>query len=1367
MILDSEPFLFAIDLAALATRREYLNLEKWLQDKIKEHGQVFCQACIDFLGKKLRAELARHKTNGGVQTTVPLSMDVVNVFVKVLTESENLGFVEKDLVIEIHTTYSQIAQKTEQPTTEPASMISTAATTGDVSFKQDIEDEANSYYERIYSGEISIEQMITRLAKFSTSSNPRELDVFACMIHNLFDEYHFFPKYPNKELAITSILFGSLIQSQLVSYAPLGIALRCVLDALGNAPGSKMYNFGLQALAQFQSRLHEWPQYCAHLLQIPTLQQANPDLVQFIKSQMQMNRMQPPAEESLPDLTMLAKDAASTNHVIFTAIQIPENISEHDTMDVPNEATQNKILFIINNVALNNLESKTSDLKENLTPSAYPWFSNYLVVKRASIEPNYHELYLLLLESVNSDVLYRHVLRETFANIKILLNSENTVSSSTERTLLKNLGAWLGGMTLAKNKPVKQKFISFKELLLEGYDTNRLIVIIPFVCKVLEQGNKNTVFVPPNPWVMAILKLLVELYQHADLKLNLKFEIEVLCKSLSVELGSIVPTMVLKHRQPKHRLPTTTAVVARESGASPFANDATRPPITNLISPPGGNMEEEEPINIPNLGPYLIFNPQIVMYQTQPNSKRWVLQAVTQSIREIIGPVVERSVAIASVSTRELVVKDFAMESDENKMRKAAHLMAQSLAGSLAMVTCKDPLRTTMINHMRALFTANGLNEVVAEQAAMVTVADNLDLVCAVIEKTAMEKVTMEVDETMMNTFASRKKHRGQNNGQPFVDMDIFSMSRYPSTLPEPLRPKPNGLGVHQLRVYEDFTRIPRSAAAAASAGQMMDQQSMLEQQQRLLRNSRPEVQPHANYNANSNNGPLFEGNPQQQVTAHQILERFSQYINDLEKLLAVTHVPDFSALPMNHDIVLLVRQIPMLAMSSFDKTEAARTFAQKVVQLLYKSETPLGRQMYVLLLERLCDVSPNVGALVTSWLTHADDERKYNVPVTVALIKANLINLPEQDQELANLIDNGRTSAIDFTARLVRSCLFDEVPLAGRQEFMASLEALSRLRGNVPDSVLALMEEMRRRAAMSSTTSNSSGTHTPLLSQQLQQDGAQEEDLGLREHLCILFTEWVRIYQHPTSTDNVLNAFVAQLSQQGIFKMADVSSLFYRVCIETSIEHAIKFKQVPGQSPGLAYQPIDAFSKLIITLLKLQQPAVGTPTAEAQDLARVALFNKVLSIIVLVTAQHHEQRQQQFNQRPFLRLFTSLLSDLHAAEQQIQTVYVPMLTGISNIFHTLQPSQFPGFTFAWLQLISHRLFMPKLLLAENQKVKKRERKMNVTVQLTFLLGLARFPKTLDLSISILGSFLANNPSQRYHTHVVSWHVTCLACIVA
>ena len=41
-------------------------------------------------------------------------------------------------------------------------------------------------------------QVVVMLKKFKSSANQREQEVFACMIHNLFDEYRFFPRYPDK-----------------------------------------------------------------------------------------------------------------------------------------------------------------------------------------------------------------------------------------------------------------------------------------------------------------------------------------------------------------------------------------------------------------------------------------------------------------------------------------------------------------------------------------------------------------------------------------------------------------------------------------------------------------------------------------------------------------------------------------------------------------------------------------------------------------------------------------------------------------------------------------------------------------------------------------------------------------------------------------------------------------------------------------------------------------------------------------------------------------------------------------------------------------------------------------------------------------
>ena len=45
-VLEATPFAFALELAALAARREYLNLEKWLQERMAVHGVPFIQVSI-------------------------------------------------------------------------------------------------------------------------------------------------------------------------------------------------------------------------------------------------------------------------------------------------------------------------------------------------------------------------------------------------------------------------------------------------------------------------------------------------------------------------------------------------------------------------------------------------------------------------------------------------------------------------------------------------------------------------------------------------------------------------------------------------------------------------------------------------------------------------------------------------------------------------------------------------------------------------------------------------------------------------------------------------------------------------------------------------------------------------------------------------------------------------------------------------------------------------------------------------------------------------------------------------------------------------------------------------------------------------
>ncbi|RKP10666.1 CCR4-Not complex component, Not1-domain-containing protein [Thamnocephalis sphaerospora] len=1321
-LLSIESFNFTIDLAALASRREYLNLEKWLLDSIARHKDQFIAACLNFLKSKMNEEIARQTHNVASQS-VPLSLEVNAIFLRVL-ERSTMTPANTDYFKEVRNTCLQVHPRLMNVGASAEELASGSETT----FSSDVEAEVNGHYERIYRGDMSMDSVVELLTRLKNSPDPRQQQVFACMVHNLFDEYRFFPKYPDKELAITSVLFGSLIRYQLVSYTPFGIALRYVLDALRSSPGSRMFKFGVQALTQFQSRLAEWPPFCEHLLQIPHLRQFLPELAQFARSvttaahqQKQHQQLaQPPSHghpptsqqgspPSLPQQQQQQGDGrGSLSHasspappvrnvaLVFNSVHVDY---EDEEIVAPSEALQDRILFNINNLAENNLLSKLPELRETIEESVYAWFSQYLVVKRASLEPNQHELYLKMLDLLRKPDLLKCVLRQTLVNIRVLLNSEKTVDSSSERALLKNLGSWLGGMTLARNVPIRHKHIAFKDLLIEGYDSGRLIVAIPFVAKVLEQGKRSTVFRPPNPWLMGILRLLVELYHFADLKLNLKFEVEVLCNAFQIKVDDIEATTLLKDRPPKELLDPHAVAGAMDAlnygyplqsantGATSAATLQNTAAYDDLLN-----------VGLPNLASFLHFDPSFTLFITQPVLKRIFHLAIDRAIREIIAPVVERSVTIAGISTRELIIKDFALEPNEEKMRKAAHSMVRSLAGNLALVTCKEPLRVNITNHVRTLMVqGNYHDQNLPEDLITVTVEDNLELACSIVEKAAADKAVPEIDEILAASFNNRRKYR-ERTGQPYYDMNAFSASRYPANLPDALRLKPTGLSAAQLRVYDEFAKSARPAGQARPLGAPSSDGSPLftygasDQLGATQPSSSSSLLPQQGSQPSQPIQPMLQQAQQGQQQSQQ-QDPYRQFIAELDaKISANADVP-WQKLPVHHDINVLMRQISLLAGQSRQRDEVALTFSQKVVQLLYKNDTELSREVYVMLLEHLCKISVKVDKEVTAWLLYADDERKYNVPVTMALIKAGLINVAELDLQLAKLMEANRPAAVEFAAKLVRQCVFDtQQSCATRNQFANSLATLARIAQRTAVSETCLLEEIKMGPAQSDELS------AVTMSGAVSAIGTGNTELAsIRDQLVFVFGEWVRLYQHPSSNEKSLAVFVNQIQQQSILQDENTFSLFFRSCIELCVEIYQKQAATTGSSALAIYQTVDAYAKLIALLVRSHD--------EKNGVTQAAYLKKILSITVLVLVKEHEQRKQKFNQKPFFRLFVGLLMELNLSESSVLPEQrFAFLQAFSETFHTLRPSFLPGFTFAWVSLISHRLFMPKLLLAEDRK---------------------------------------------------------------
>lgn len=81
---------------------------------------------------------------------------------------------------------------------------------------------------------------------------------------------------------------------------------------------------------------------------------------------------------------------------------------------------------------------------------------------------------------------------------------------------------------------------------------------------------------------------------------------------------------------------------------------------------------------------------------SEQDYRKVISEALEQSIKEILPPVVTRSVSIALITTKQLVLKDFTYDSDIQKVTEAINQFAKNSAGSLALVTCREPLRIAL-----------------------------------------------------------------------------------------------------------------------------------------------------------------------------------------------------------------------------------------------------------------------------------------------------------------------------------------------------------------------------------------------------------------------------------------------------------------------------------------------------------------------------------------------------------------------------------------------------------------------------------------------------------------------------------------------
>ena len=217
VLATKQNFYFVCDLAIVASQSQVIPFANWISRAIAEGGEDFVLHSVNFLRERFYGSGHQQVGIVGLPADIAATMlhalqgcksGVASGEIRKLTKDaqgrllggappmQNMPMVSTPASVGIGVTVNSVssAQVGADGQDVGSQQAAQQQQQGQTLFPPDIEEEANSHFQKIYTSEMQIEGVIQMLKGFKLSQNQREQEVFACMIHNLFDEYRFFPR---------------------------------------------------------------------------------------------------------------------------------------------------------------------------------------------------------------------------------------------------------------------------------------------------------------------------------------------------------------------------------------------------------------------------------------------------------------------------------------------------------------------------------------------------------------------------------------------------------------------------------------------------------------------------------------------------------------------------------------------------------------------------------------------------------------------------------------------------------------------------------------------------------------------------------------------------------------------------------------------------------------------------------------------------------------------------------------------------------------------------------------------------------------------------------------------------------------------
>ena len=1314
ILVNSPNYNFSVYLAIYASKRDSLDLKLWLKEKLNKVDDQFIEAILIYIKKNLISQVGT-SSNNNLLENAQLSLESLAIILEYSFRSAETEKLTQKTKMHCYEVLKNIFDLYEEIQTQNNNT-------------QEIDKEINQTLDSMYKGEISVDNVLEKLINYHKSENQKEVEKYLNLIKCLFDEYQFYPNYPEMEIKKAAELFGKIINHQILDDILIIISLKYILEAIKTGTG-KMFTFGIIALSQFINKISLWPNFMNALIDMPQIKNEK-DLYQKLLKQFNEAKKKEKGINSLDSrdnegeslieigdknidiingnefMEKDEKNMAKIFNKLKNKLSGPAIAFENDAKMNINQGNQNLISEeIINRIKYifcfsdkTNTPEKIKELKTIFKDEKkIKWFSQYFVNVLIITENilNFPKYYEIFNELKNKD-LHKELIKSTIkAVIKNATITCDTLSSENKaKENLKNLGLWLSEYKISKDRPILAKDLDFKTLIINACENGNLHLVVPFICCVFKYASNSKVFKSTNPWVCSILNLMAELNLNPVVDQGVKDEIKILFKNLKADINSWPKTNELE----KCNIKVNSAYYGQDVDKEYFLKKI--PKLIDYINNLLGILNSDPNISQRNYQRKSSSNNNSNnennnLFTSDRDITNLLAEVMTNSVQDIIPEIINKNVKTSMVTTIFLVNKDFMFEKDENKYISSLENTMNVLAMSLSTMNAKESLKQNVNIEFKKILTKKNLSQKTIEKIIQQPKAEFLSLGLDYIQNHIYKEAPkiLRKNSLVKEVLEKRRQKNSNNNNNNgnnvFIDNKHYKdYLKVMKILPDKLHPNENCISDEEFKIYQNFGKLFESMNN--SIKEENEKNSFLNTIYRILK----EVLD----NTAVNKATIIDYDfcmKNIQNESHKIDQNNDE--NDLiclEKIVSECKITD----------------------KNLEIEFAKKTLDYAVSSVKYGNILRLN--VYSHILKGWVTLNPEISEeIIKNLLGLSNIYMRYNFDIYHNFLKKKIIDYEKLDKYLVHILDKNGS---DLLARDLFEKLFQKIKTPHFYYFAKNSKyyyALFSNKSQITSQVLNINSNPILN--LKHNELNNSGKFASFVLDHLTKYYLEKEDI--KEVYNYLKNETTENEGTKTETKNK-NKIDNMMSENNLYK---IILMICEMCIKGPLE---------SQKCSLYSCYPDNLAISIYIIIHMQ---------EKTD--KLKLFTKIICNYIMTFFQKdyiRDVKDNSFNQRGYFRFFYNLIYLLNKSQSEelffdSEHKKINYLNFIIDFLKKNSPLYFPGFAMGWLELISCNILMSHFLDSpqkkqDSKKKEKGEKYEKSEKYLTLLLELLNYLDSLN-----------------------------------